>query len=295
MPSVSEKVNILERTLAEYVRNVGDAQMQTEKALMNLSNAQMQTEISLKNLSNAQMQTEKALTNLSNTQMQTEKVLTNLSNAQIQTEKELRHLGNTQMQTEKILVNLSNVQIQTEKEMGNLSIQTEKFKEEMKVDRESFKKEMLEDRKKMFKQWGDIANKMGTLAEDIVAPSIREIGHKYFDCEEDSDEDFMVRRFRRKTKDRGKRREFDVIAVYEDKVILVEVKSTPRMQYIDEFVATLKEFREYFPEYSNRKIISVFASLYLPDEVIAYLTKNGIYAMATRDDMMDLMNFGEVA
>lgn len=203
MPSVGERVNNLERVLAEYIRNVGNAQMQTEK--------------------------------------------------------ELRE-----------------------------------FKEEMRIDRESFKNEMREDRKKMFKQWGDIANKMGTLAEDIVAPSIREIGQKYFGCEEDGEEDFMVRRFRRKTKDKSKRREFDVIAVYDDKVILVEVKSTPRMQYIDDFVVTLKELHEYFPEYKDKKIIPVFASLYLPDEVIAYLTKNGIYAMATRDDMMDLMNFGEV-
>jgi len=38
----------------------------------------------------------------------------------------------------------------------------------------------------------------------------------------------------------------------------------------------------------------VFAALYLPDEVIAYLTKNGIYAMAIKDDMMDLMNFDDV-
>lgn len=246
MPSVSEKVDILESALAEYIRKIGDAQMQTEKSLTNLSNAQMQTEKELRNLS---------------------------------------------IQTEKFI---EETRADRESFKNELREDRENFKKDMREDRESFKKEMLEDRKKMFKQWGEIANKMGTLAEDIVAPCVREIGQKYFGCDEDSDEDFMVRRFRRKTKDKGQRREFDVIAVYEDKVILVEVKSTPRMQYIDEFVATLKEFREYFPEYLNRKVIPVFASLYLPDEVIAYLTKHGIYAMATRDDMMDLMNFGEM-
>ena len=272
MPSVSEKVDILERALAEYIRNVGDAQMQTEKSLTNLSNAQMQTEKILTNLSNSQMQTEKELRSLS---IQTEKFIEEMRADRESFKNELRE---DRENFKKVLLE-----------------DRESFKKELREDRENFKKEMLEDRKKMFKQWGEIANKMGTLAEDIVAPCVREIGQKYFGCEEDSDEDFMVRRFRRKTKDRGKRREFDVIAVYEDKVILVEVKSTPRMQYIDEFVATLKEFREYFPEYLNRKVIPVFASLYLPDEVIAYLTKHGICAMATRDDMMDLMNFGDVA
>jgi len=76
----------------------------------------------------------------------------------------------------------------------------------------------------------------------------------------------MVRRFKRKAKDKDNRREFDIIAV-------------------------LKELYEYFPEYKGKMVIPVFASLYLPGEVIAYLTKNGIYARAIKEDMMDLINF----
>jgi len=101
----------------------------------------------------------------------------------------------------------------------------------------------------------------------------------------------MVRRFKRKAKDKDNRREFDIIAVYDTMVILVEVKSTPRIPYIDDFIAVLKELYEYFPEYKGKMVIPVFASLYLPGEVIAYLTKNGIYARAIKEDMMDLINF----
>lgn len=175
------------------------------------------------------------------------------------------------------------------------------FREEMQQDRDTsknemkeFKEEMRRDRAKAFKQWGEITNKMGTLAEDFVAPNVREVAQRYFGCEEGNEEDFMVRRFKRKPKARNKRREFDVIAVYDNKVILVEVKSTPRIQYIDDFAATLREVYEYFPEYKDKKIIPVFASLYLPDDVVAYLTKKNIFAMAIRDDMMDLMNFEEI-
>lgn len=246
MPSVGERVNNLERVLAEYIRNVGNAQMQTEKELREFKEEMQRDRVNSRN----------------------------------------------EMQVFKEAVQMDG---------KNARNEMQAFKEAMQIDGENsknearkFKEEMLEDRKKMFKQWGEIANKMGTLAEDIVAPSVREIAQRYFGCEKDGEEDFMVRRFKRKAKDKGKRREFDVIAVYDNKVILVEVKSTPRMPYIDDFVATLKELHEYFPEYKGKKIIPVFASLYLPDEVIAYLTKNGILAMATRDDMMDLMNFGEM-
>ncbi|MBM4067116.1 MAG: hypothetical protein FJ266_16030 [Planctomycetes bacterium] len=196
-------------------------------------------------------------------------------------EEYIRNVGNSQMQTEKELREFKD-------EMGEFKDEMSDFKDEMRA----FKEEMREDRKKAFKQWGEITNKMGTLAEDFVAPCVREIAQKYFGCSDE--EDFMVRRYKRKVKAKEKRREFDIIAVYDTMVMLVEVKSTPRVQYIDEFVAVLKEIYEYFPEYKGKRLVPVFAALYLPDEAIAYLTKNGIYAMAIKDDMMDLMNFDDV-
>lgn len=57
---------------------------------------------------------------------------------------------------------------------------------------------------------------------------------------------------------------------------------------------TLKEFYDFFPEYTGKKVIPIFASLYLADEVIAYLTKNNIYAMAIKEDTMGLLNFEDI-
>ena len=183
-----------------------------------------------------------------------------------------------------------------EKDTQELKKEMRAFKDEMKEFKDEmsdFKREMREDRKKAFEQWGNLANRIGTLAEDVVAPCVRSIAEKYFGCRDE--DDFMVRRFKRKPKDRGSRREFDVIAVYDDAVVIADVKSTPRAQYIDDFVNVLKEFYDYFPEYKGKKLVPIFASLYLPDEVIAALTRNAIYAMATREDMMDLMNYEAVA
>ncbi|MBM4141341.1 MAG: hypothetical protein FJ242_07655 [Nitrospira sp.] len=146
-----------------------------------------------------------------------------------------------------------------------------------------------ENIKEMNKKWGELASKMGTLVEDIVAPNIGGIVKRYFGC---ADFDFFaIRVKKRNTKDRNKTREFDVIAVCDDKVIVNETKSTPRITYIDDFIAVLKEFHDYFPEYDGKKVIPVFASLYLQDDVVNYLSKNGIYAMAMKDDTMDLLNF----
>jgi len=172
--------------------------------------------------------------------------------------------------------------------LRRLETSLEAFKDEMRA----FKNEVNEDRKRMNKMWGELASKMGTLVEDIVAPNIAGVARRYFGAEEL--EDFMIRRRKRNTKDKNKVREFDVIAVWDDKVIINETKSTPRIDYINDFIDVLKEITDYFPEYRDKQIIPIFSSLYLPEDIVDYLTRNKIYAMGMNDDTMDLLNFEKV-
>jgi len=175
---------------------------------------------------------------------------------------------------EQVMIELAEQSKITQREVARLSIEMRAFKDEMN------------------KRWGDLANKMGTLAEDIVAPNISGIAREYFGCK---DLDFFgVRIRKRNTKDASKVREFDVIAVCDDKVIINETKSNPKIEYINEFISVLKEIYDYFPEYRGKKVIPIFSSLYIPEDLVTYLTKNRIYAMAMKDDTMDLLNFEQV-
>ena len=187
----------------------------------------------------------------------------------------------------------------------------EEFKEEMRIDRKEskeemnsfierseksmkeFKEEMRIDREQLNKKWGELANKMGTLVEDIVAPNIIPLAEKYFGMQQEP-EDFMVRRRKKHSKDKSLRREFDIIAVYEDKVFLNETKSTATSEYVNQFLQTIAVFFEFFPEYSGKELVPVFASLYINEDVVKYATKKGIYVMATKGDTMDILNFEEV-
>jgi len=175
---------------------------------------------------------------------------------------------------EQVMIELAEQSKITQREVARLSIEMRAFKDEMN------------------KRWGDLANKMGTLVEDIVAPNISGIAREYFGCK---DLDFFGVRIRKKnTKDASKVREFDVIAVCDDKVIINETKSNPKIEYINEFINVLKEIYDYFPEYRGKKVIPIFSSLYIPEDLVTYLTKNRIYAMAMKDDTMDLLNFEQV-
>ena len=78
------------------------------------------------------------------------------------------------------------------------------------------------------RRWGDLANKMGTLVEDIVAPSLPRIVREDFGCGQI--DDIMLRRRVRNKTDQAQVREFDALVVAGDMVFINETKSKPRMK-----------------------------------------------------------------
>ncbi len=179
-----------------------------------------------------------------------------------------------------------------QEEMKDFKDEMREFKDEMrefKNEMREFKDEMRQQTRDLNKKWGELANKMGTLVEDIVAPNIPRVAREYFGCE---DIDFFAVRVEKRDKKRNLTREFDTIAVCGNKVILNETKSTPRQNYLKEFAEFVKkgEFFKYFPEYKGMELIPIFSSLYLTETVVKYLTKNKIYAMAMKNDTMDILN-----
>jgi len=131
---------------------------------------------------------------------------------------------------------------------------------------------------------------MGTIVEDIIYPATRPVLEKYFNCELETT---MMNITRKKD---GIKDEFDVIAVSADKVFLIEVKSTMRQQYVDDFKnKKLERFRFLFSEYNDKTLVPILATLRYGDSMLAYVTKNNIYAMAYREwDYMDILNFEDI-
>ena len=175
--------------------------------------------------------------------------------------------------------------VHTDTALRRLEREMQAFKEEMRA----FKDRTEQMLKEQNRRWGELANRMGTIVEDIVAPNIPRIAKEYFGCE---DIDFFAVRIEKRDKKRNITREFDVIAICNGKVILNETKSTPRQSYVDEFVDFIKagEFFEYFPEYKGMDLIPIFSSLYLSEAIVRRLTRSKIYAMAMKDDTMDILN-----
>nr|WP_320193449.1 hypothetical protein [uncultured Desulfobacter sp.] len=182
-------------------------------------------------------------------------------------------------------------------EMGDFKDEMRGFKDEMgdfkdemrgfKDDMQSFKDQSIADRKSMNKKWGELANKMGTVVEDIVAPSLGGIARTYFKSD---GFDFFAVRLTKKKPGGDKIKEFDVVAADNNYFFVVETKATPRTEYVQKFVDGVPELAVWFPEAGSRMIIPVFASLYLSDQSVTFLSRHNVFAMAMNDDNMDLLN-----
>jgi hypothetical protein len=171
--------------------------------------------------------------------------------------------------------------MRTDMAVNKLSEEMREFKDEMR----EFKDETRRDRQRMNKQWGDLANRLGTLVEDIVAPSLPRVAAEQFGC--DAPELFAVRVVRRVG---SEAREYDAMLVCPDLVLINETKSRLQAAHIDELLDKLAELPAFFPEYEGRRIVDVLASLYPDAGVINRATRKGVLVMGMGDEAMQLLD-----
>ena len=186
----------------------------------------------------------------------------------------ITHVGISHMRTEAELREFKDEMRAFKDEMG-------KFKDEMG----EFKDEMRQQNREMNLKWGQLANKLGTMVEDLVYPSLPRIIRQVLDREV---LDLAPRR-KRKLAD-GRVKEFDAIAETEDLVCLNSTKATLNSADVDRFIDDIATFREFFPEYKTMPIIGVLATLAVDESVLNYAEKQGFLVLAIGDEIMEVKN-----
>lgn len=178
---------------------------------------------------------------------------------------------------------LYNSQMRTEAELRNFKDEMKDFKDEMK----EFKDESRQANREMNRRWGELANKMGTMVEDLVAPSLPRIVREVLGQEVN---DLSVRRKRRLAD--GRTWEFDAIAITAgEQVGLNSTKSTLHSTDVDHFIdKEVPAFREFFPEYVRYPVVGVLASLAVEGSVLTYAERQGLVVLGVGDELMEVKN-----
>jgi hypothetical protein len=201
--------------------------------------------------------------------------------------------------TDEAVVELRRGAEESRREMLAFKEEMRAFKGEMAVFKEEVRRDiagMEQWRIQSQKQWGELAQKLGTFVEDIVAPNIPRVGRELFGLNGQPQELLSAARLRVwHRQDSARMREFDYIYATRKGWIVVESKNDPKLKDIDIFREMLAEVNEFFPEYAPLRLYPVFASLSVPDHVVKYCTRHRIYAMGLAADTMQVLNLAEMS
>jgi hypothetical protein len=175
---------------------------------------------------------------------------------------------------ENYMKDLSYQALRTERELARLSA-------EMRAYKDQSEREM----RAMNRRWGELANKMGTLVEDLVAPNLPRVARELFNCDEP--EYFAVRPRKRRA---GSTMELDALLVCTDVVLINETKSTLNARDIDEVLAKVEAFPLFFPEFAERRGVAIAAALHVDESLVRYATSRSVLVMALGDETMQVLN-----
>ena len=145
-----------------------------------------------------------------------------------------------------------------------------------------------EEKRDAQRKWGELANKMGTLVEDIVAPGIPTVFQAVFGLDRLEADARHVRRTH--PTDRGREREFDSVVAAGDWLLITETKSTVRPDDIPSFIVALQEARDYLPEAGTRHIVGALAGFSVHASLVAAGERQGLLMFGLGTGLLRVLN-----
>jgi len=189
------------------------------------------------------------------------------------------------------------MQVSREQSEREMQVSREQSEREMQVSREQSEREMIEFKQelrdiddKMRQETERYLRKMGTLVEDMVAPSIPQILQQVLGYPEDEMELFAIRLKKRHPVTK-QRQEYDVVAVCGDYLCINETKSSLTPEHVKTFAEkTLLAVREFFPEYAGKQLIGIIATFYMDESLVRHCERLGLIALGFGDNVMEVLN-----
>ncbi len=129
----------------------------------------------------------------------------------------------------------------------------------------------------------DLTDKWGLFVEGLVVPAAKrmfqergiEIKEVYHRAEASRN---------------GQSMEVDVLAAGSEYAVLIEAKSTLKVEDVNEHIERLHRFKEFFPRYSDATAIGAVAGIVISEDADKYAYKRGLYVIAQSGDTVKILN-----
>jgi len=183
----------------------------------------------------------------------------------------------------KLLAELVEAQKETERRFQ----ETERLLKEQSQETERLLKEQSQETEKRIrevnKQIGNLGGKWGRFVENMVAPACETIFLS---------RGIPVHQVSQRVKKRlnGKILEIDVLVTNENHVLVVEVKSSLGVDNVKELIDDLKEFRQFFPEYSQKELYGAVAGIEIEEGADKYAYRQGLFVLSQAGENVAILN-----
>lgn len=128
-----------------------------------------------------------------------------------------------------------------------------------------------------------LTGKWSKFVEGLIAPSVERLFK-----ERGIEVDKVYQRV--KTRRNGEEMEVDILAINGEYAILIEAKSTLKVEDIEEHVERLENFKRFFPEYADRKAVGALGGIVIEEESDRYAYKKGLFVIAKRGESVKILN-----
>jgi hypothetical protein len=88
----------------------------------------------------------------------------------------------------------------------------------------------------------------------------------------------------------GRNMEIDIMAVNHEHVLLIEVKSTLTVDDVKDQLERLKELKEFFPEYTEKKVLGGVAGIVIEEGVDRYAYRQGLFVIGQSGETVRILN-----
>ncbi|MGA1602630.1 MAG: DUF3782 domain-containing protein [Prochlorothrix sp.] len=173
--------------------------------------------------------------------------------------------------------------VQSQKETDRKIQALTQSAEQRNREAEQRSREVDRQLKELGKQIGGLGAKFGSFTEGMAYPSMSRILQEQFGME------CVGPRVRRKKN--GQEMEIDVLAYANgdrQAVYVVEVKSHPREESVEQMRRLLQRFPEFFPEHSDKELYGILAAVDLSETVREKVLAEGLYVARIEDEVFAL-------
>ena len=162
-----------------------------------------------------------------------------------------------------------------------------KFDKDMKESRIEFDKKLEESRiefdKKMNKMRGIWSNAWGDFVESLVSGSLVKMLQEWIPSINQIMKNIECHR-------NGLDCEIDIIAVNNEALVAVEVKSTLNTKDVNNFLEKLQNFTMFFPQFKNYKVYGAVAYLKVTQSADKFAMKQGLFVIRATGDSGEILN-----